>query len=82
MAVTPERQDANMIGNVCHDCGGVLDSPVEFGHDDLLCTRDLAITLYRCYCRACRSYWLRLGIVKENDEGQAEVPLTAEAVAE
>lgn len=80
--MTPERPEAGMIGNVCHDCGGVLDSPTEFGHDDLLCTRDLAVTLYRRYCRACRSYWLHLGIDRESDEGRAQERLAAEAIVE
>lgn len=80
--MTLEQLSTNMISNVCHDCGGVLESPIEFGQDDLLCSRDLAVTLYRCYCRVCRSYWLHLGMVKGSIEGQPEARLAADAVAE
>ncbi len=67
-----DKSGKNLTSNVCRDCGSVLESPIEFGHDDLLRSRDLAVTLYRCYCRVCRSYWLHLGMVKESDEEQAE----------
>ena len=70
MAVAQERLSTK-INNVCNDCGGVLESPVEIGHDDLLCSGRVAVTLYRRYCRACRSYWLHLEMVKVNNEGEA-----------
>ncbi|MHB9112772.1 MAG: hypothetical protein ACYC4D_09145 [Thermoleophilia bacterium] len=82
MEMTLDGLSSEMISNVCHDCGGVLESPIEFGHDDLLRSRDLPVTLYRCYCRECRSYWLHLGMAKVSNAGQAEALLTAEAVAE
>lgn len=68
--------------NVCHDCGGVLESPIEFGHDDLLSSRDLPVKLYRCYCRECRSYWLHLAMAKDSNEGGLEARVTAETIAE
>ncbi|MDO8736602.1 MAG: hypothetical protein Q7K29_05900 [Thermoleophilia bacterium] len=71
--MTLESTNTNMISNVCHECGGALESPIEFGHDDLLCSGGLAVTLYRCYCRICRSYWLHLGMAKVNSEEQAAV---------
>ena len=79
MEITRDNLSTDMISNVCHDCGGVLESPIEFGHDDLLCSGGLAVTLYRCYCKVCRSYWLHLGTVKSSDDVQPAV--LADAVA-
>ena len=63
------------MNNVCHDCGAVLESPIEIGHDTLLCSSSLTVTLYRCYCRVCRSYWHHLGMRQsESKEGQALNP--------